>query len=318
MYVNKDINFLKYLKNRKIIIFGAGKQGHKTLVNLNRYNIGVIAFCDNDVKKHNQLIKGIQVISFAELLEINDANTTIVISAFDREVKEQLLMGNIHNFISVSQIDFGGGEEYYDETYFEWQQEMGAFGAKIKVNMFQPHIGKEMTVVEFGSGGGYLLAEIDAKEKIGIEINDAARKASEDIGIKSVKNISDIADDYADIIISTSVLEHTENPLGILRELYGKLKEGGKIVFHVPNESCDTEYIKSELHNHLYTWNCLNIGNLFKAAGYFVYSVQKVQEVWPKNFFEIAREVSPELFDTICSIGGRAFNENRCIIVAYK
>lgn len=113
-------------------------------------------------------------------------------------------------------------------------------------------------------------------------------------------------------------MEHTENPFSILRELYGKLKEGGKIVFHVPNESCDTEYTRSEINNHLYTWNCLNIGNLFKAAGYFVYSVQKVQEVWPKNYFEIAQEVSPELFDSICSIGGKAYNENRCIIVAYK
>ena len=195
---------------------------------------------------------------------------------------------------------------------------MGAFGAKIKVNMFQPHIREDMTVVEFGSGGGYLLAQINAKEKIGIEINDTARKAAEEIGIKCVKYISDIPDDYADIIISTSVLEHTENPFSILRELYGKLKEGGKIVFHVPNESCDTEYTRSEINNHLYTWNCLNIGNLFKAAGYFVYSVQKVQEVWPKNYFEIAQEVSPELFDSICSIGGKAYNENRCIIVAYK
>lgn len=290
----------------------------RVLSNLCRYGIEVIAFCDNDVKKQNQDIKGIRVVSFEGLLEMNNTNMMIVISAFERELKEQLLMSGVHNFISVSQIDFGGGEEYYDEEYFKWQQKMGVFGAKIKVSMFQPHIKSDMTVVEFGSGGGYLLQQIDAREKVGIEINDAAREAAEAIGIKSVKNISDVSDNYADIIISTSVLEHTENPLGILRELYGKLKEGGKIVFHVPNESCDTEYIRSEVNNHLYTWNCLNLGNLFKAAGYFVYSVQKVQEVWPKNYYEIAREVSPELFESICTIGGRAFDENRCIIVAYK
>lgn len=44
-----------------------------------------------------------------------------------------------------------------------------------------------------------------AKEKTGIEIND-----------------------YADVIISTSVLEHVENPFEILRELKDKLKDGGK------------------------------------------------------------------------------------------
>lgn len=318
MYFNNDIDYLKYLKNRKVIIFGAGKQGQKVLSNLCRYGIEVIAFCDNDVKKQNQDIKGIRVVSFEGLLEMNNTNMMIVISAFERELKEQLLMSGVHNFISVSQIDFGGGEEYYDEEYFKWQQKMGMFGAKIKVGMFQPHIRSDMTVVEFGSGGGYLLQQIHAKEKIGIEINETAREAAKAIGIKSVKNISDISDNYADVIISTSVLEHTENPLGILRQLHRKLKEGGKIVFHVPNESCDTEYTRSEVNNHLYTWNCLNLGNLFKAAGYFVYSVQKVQEVWPENFIEISREVSSELFESICAIGGRAFDENRCIIVAYK
>ena len=69
--------------------------------------------------------------------------------------------------------------------------------------------------MEFGSGGGYLLNNIHAEKKIGIEINDTARAAAKEIGIDSVKYISDIPDDYADLIISTSVLEHVENPLGI-------------------------------------------------------------------------------------------------------
>jgi 2-polyprenyl-3-methyl-5-hydroxy-6-metoxy-1,4-benzoquinol methylase len=250
---------------------------------------------------------------------MNDEDCTIVIcSTYEREIRQQLLRYQIYNFISFSQIDFGGGEEYYDEAYFEFQKELGKFGGKIKSKMFQPHITENMTVVEFGSGGGYMLDYLVAKEKIGIEINDAARKAAEEIGIRSVKNISDIDDEYADIIISTSVLEHVENPLGVLRELRSKLKTGGKIVFHVPNESCDTEYTRNEINNHLYTWNCLTIGNLFKAAGYFVYSVEKVQEVWPKNFFDIEKEVSSELFESICEIGGRAYDENRCVIVAYK
>lgn len=62
----------------------------------------------------------------------------------------------------------------------------------------------------------------------------------------------------------------------------------------------------------------MNLGNLFKAAGYFVYSVKKIQEIWPTHFFEIEREVSPELFESICEIGGYAFEKNSCIIVAYK
>lgn len=317
MYVNHDVNYLKFLKEKEIIIFGAGEKGKRGAFKLAGYKI--IAFCDNDAKKHGQSINGIKIISIEELISANHNELMIIIcSNYEKEIREQLLNEKIYNFISITQIDFGGGEEYYDEQYFEWQQSMGKFGGKIKSNFFKPYIKNNMTVLEFGSGGGYLLDNICVKEKMGIEINDAARKAAKEIGIDSVKNISDISDNYADIIISTSVLEHVENPLGILRELRCKLKDGGLIVFHVPNESCKTEYERSEVNNHLYTWNCLNLGNLFKAAGYFVYSVERIQEVWPKNYLEIEKEVSPELFEVICEIGGKAFNKNGCIIVAYK
>lgn len=88
------------------------------------------------------------------------------------------------------------------------------------------------------------------------------------MGIYSVGTSDEIEDKCADIIILTSVWEHVKNPLNELKKLCRILKENGRIVFHVPNESCDTEYQRSEVNNHLYTWNCLNIGNLFKAVGF--------------------------------------------------
>lgn len=320
MYINNDIDYLKFLKEKNIYIFGCGINGKNCFTKLKSKNIGkIIAFIDNDTKKQGDFIFEKAVLSLDEYVHITTTNNIIIIcSNYEREIKLQLLNRNIYNFISVNQIDFGGGEEYYDKSYFEWQKEMGRFGAKIKKEIFLSHIKKDMVVVEFGSGGGFLLKELDVKERIGIEINDSARASALEIGIKSYKYTSELPDNYADIIISTSVLEHTENPLGELRELRKKLKDGGKIVFHVPNESCETEYQKSEINNHLYTWNCLNIGNLFKAAGYFVYSVERVQEIWPSHFFKVSGETSKELFDDICKIGGKAFDANRCIIVAYK
>ena len=319
MYINNDIDYIKYLSKKEVVIFGAGENGKTNFFRLSKNNIKIVAFCDNDKEKQNHLIYECKVISFDELLKINHSHLMIVIcSNYEGEIKKQLLENDIFNFISVTQIDFGGGQEYYDEQYFSWQKRMGEFGGKIKSNFFKPYIKEYMTVIEFGSGGGYLLKNICAKEKIGIEINDTARLKAKEIGIHSVKNISELKDNYADVIISTSVLEHVENPLGILRELKSKLKDEGKIIFHVPNESCNTEYERSEVNNHLYTWNCLNLGNLFKAAGYFVYSVQNIREVWTKNFFEIDKEISFEFFDALCEIGGAAFDKNSCIIVAYK
>lgn len=319
MYINNDIDYLKFLKDKKIVIFGVGVKGKKAFHSLSGEGYEVVAFCDNDEKKQGGYLFGKKILSVDELCSnITNSQMVIICSRYERQIREQLINKGIFNFISVSQIDFGGGEEYYNEQYFSWQRGMGEFGGRIQSVMFQPYIKEDMAVVEFGSGGGYLLHNITAREKIGVEINDAARKTAAELGIKSVKHVSELPDGYADIVISTHVLEHVENPLGVLRELRDKLKEGGKIVFYVPNESCDVEYIRSEVNNHLYTWNCLTLGNLFKAAGYFVYSVRKVQEKWPDNYIRVEQEVSPELFEALCNINGRANDENNCLIVAYK
>lgn len=321
MYRNEDIDYLKYLRGKQVIIFGAGVRGKRVFSSLSRSveKVKIIAFCDNDENKWDTLLMKTEVISPEKLYKmINQEILIIICSKYERTIKEQLLSHGIYRYISASQIDFGGGEEYYDDAYFAWQQSMGEFGGKISARMFSPYIREDYTVVEFGSGGGYLLSNVVAKEKIGIEINDIARSVAERNGIKSVKSVGDVMDDYADIIISTHALEHVENPLGILKELYTKLKEGGIIVFYVPNESCDTEYTKSEINNHLYTWNCLTLGNLFKAAGYFVHAVWKVQEKWPENFTKIYGEISPELFEDICHVYGSAADANNCMIIAGK
>lgn len=319
MYVNNDIDYLKFLKNKKVYIWGCGVMGLKGLAHLTKAGVNVVAFCDNDLSKQNQQVHNLPVLSLEKFVEYNNPKSIVIIcSSYEREIKQQLLDADIYNFISISQIDFGGGEEHYDEEYYKYQQKIGEFGGKIKSTIFKPHIKENMVVLEFGAGGGYLLENICAKEKLGIEINDTARKSASERGINMVKTIDEVPNEWADIIISTSVLEHVENPLEALRELRKKLKDGGKVVFTVPNESCETEYCRSEINNHLYTWNCLNLGNLFKAAGYFVYSVQRVQRMWPKNYFDIEKAVSPELFEYICEMGGKVNDINHCIIVAYK
>lgn len=317
MYLNQDIDYLKFLQGKKVYIFGCGALGKGYADKLKGYEI--TAFIDNDVKKQGSLCLGYPVINLAKFTDKNEKNVMVIIcSVYEKEIKEQLLEAGIFNFISASQIDFGGAAEYYDEKYFEWQKSMGRFGAKKKISYFAPYIKEDMTVIEFGSGGGYLLDEVQAANKIGIEINDFARKEAENRKLRCVKYAKDLPNDCADIIISTSVLEHCENPLSELKELRKKLREKGVCVFHVPNESCAAEYTKSDVNNHLYTWNCLNIGNLFKAAGFFVKSVERIISEWPVHFEHINMEVSAEFFEDLCELKGYAKETSSCLIVAYK
>jgi 2-polyprenyl-3-methyl-5-hydroxy-6-metoxy-1,4-benzoquinol methylase len=322
MYQNNDIDYLKWFKknNKQIIIWGAGARGKFAFGKLKGLNISVKAFIDQNSQKQAELLFGIKVIAPQDIEEYNDESTMIIIcnASEGPAIKEQLLNKNIFNFLGYEQIDFGGGAEHYDEAYFDWQKSMGEFGAKFSARLFEKHISPDMTVLEFGSGGGYLLDEIKCQKKVGIEINQTARAEALKRGIEMVADIDDIPADFADIIISTSVLEHVENPFGALKALHGKLKEKGKIVFYVPNEGCEAEYSKSDINNHLYTWNCLNIGNLFKAAGFFVRSVERVQEMWPKDYMKLREELSEEMFWELCFVRGRAYDENRCLIVAYK
>lgn len=322
MYINNDINYLEFLKTKTVYIFGAADKGKKCAHQFKKLGINIAGFIDNNEKMYKENMNNYPIISVKAFEALNNDDIMIVICSFrEREIKQQLLNENIYNFISDTQIDFGGGEEYYDAAYYEYYKKIGEFGGKVAARTFAPYVEQDMTVVDFGAGGGYVLANLDAREKVGIEINDVAREVAEQLGIKSVKYISELPDEFADLIISNGALEHVENPFGILKELRNKLKKNGKMVFCVPNESCETEYCRSEVNNHLYTWNCLNLGNLFKAAGYFVYAVTRTQSRWPTAYSEIAQEVSQELFDEICSLRGRAVEReegNDCIIVAYK
>lgn len=320
MYTNNDIDYLKYLKGKQKYIFGSGKIGKGYVSKLEGYE--VVAFIDNDINKQGKECLGYPVISLDEFIgsnKKNEKNVMIIIcTIYEKEIREQLLTESVYNFISGGQIDFGGAAEYYDEKYFEWQKIIGKFGAKKKISYFAPYIKADMTVIEFGSGGGYLLDEISAAHKIGVEINDFAREEAETRNLKCVKYTKELPDECADIVISTGALEHCENPFLELQELRKKLKEGAVCVFHVPNESCDSEYAKSNINNHLYTWNCLNIGNLFKAAGFFVHSVERIVSEWPEHYECIDKEVSAEFFDDICKIKGAAKQTSSCLIVAYK
>ncbi len=94
-----------------------------------------------------------------------------------------------------------GGSKHYDETYFLWQTDIGEFEGWANVIMFKDYLNADFSVIDFGCGGGYLLKNLICKNKIGIEINEAARHKAEEMGIKVYSKISEVDDNWADLII---------------------------------------------------------------------------------------------------------------------
>lgn len=209
-------------------------------------------------------------------------------------------------------------DDYYNGRYFDYQKNIGIFGGKANLFKFEEFILPVHTVIDFGSGGGYLLENIVCHKKIGIELNEAARNEARERGVESVASVEAIADLSADVIISNHALEHVFSPMEVLRALRSKLKPGGLIVFVVPHQDTREEYKPDDVNKHLFTWNQLTLGNLFAAAGYKVIKVEAIQHQWPQNYIDVYSQHGEEEFHRFCRETAIKNNNYQIRIVASK
>jgi len=193
---------------------------------------------------------------------------------------------------------------HYDKKYFLWQSSIGEFGGWANLTKFQDYIKPSFKIIDFGCGGGYLLKNIDCKEKVGIEVNESARQQAKQLGIKTYATIEEINDEWADLIISNNVLEHCLNPLQDLKNLYPKLKHGGRIVFVVPCESINHKYVPNNISHHLYCWSPMSLGNLFTEAGFVVEESRPYIHKWRPKHRKIAKYGGRGIFEIYCRIYG--------------
>ena len=170
---------------------------------------------------------------------------------------------------------------HYDHHYFEWQHEIGRFGAKADMIKFRPFIKADDRVIDFGCGGGFMLRELGNPEMIGVEINPAAVRCARSLGIETVTSTESIDDGWADIVISNHALEHVEHPLREVQLLRQKLRLGGVAVFCVPCDRANYPFRTEDPDFHLYSWSASNLGNLFTCAGFEVLEAREYLHRWP-------------------------------------
>lgn len=196
----------------------------------------------------------------------------------------------------------GPASLHYNSEYFAWQEKGSEFGGWANLFLFAPHIRPSDRVLDFGCGGGHLLANIQCREKMGIEVNAAAREYVESLGIPVVSSVSEIPDHWGDVIISNHALEHCAHPLLELRGLHRKLRPGGSIVFVVPCESFKLGYRTGDMNHHLYSWSPMAIANLFTEAGFEVEESKAFMYKWPPYYEPMARIFGRRLFHVLCRL----------------
>ena len=198
--------------------------------------------------------------------------------------------------------------QYYDQDYYNWQKNIGAFGGWANSSKFSDTVKRDDVVVDFGCGGGFLLNNLQCAFKVGIEPNVSAAETIRNHGMQHFRSvaeaISGLGEASVDTIISNHALEHTLNPLQELKDLRRLLKVGGQIHFYVPCDSVRNCYNPNDINHHLFSWSPQNFGNLFHEAGFEVLHAKSYIHKWPPFYRYIARLGRP-IFDLACRLYAR-------------
>jgi 2-polyprenyl-3-methyl-5-hydroxy-6-metoxy-1,4-benzoquinol methylase len=107
-------------------------------------------------------------------------------------------------------------------------------------------IGRDSRVLDFGAGAGYMTRRVgELMELKGMDHRgrlEACEVAPEqflydrvDCRRASVHSTIPFEDESFDIIYAIEVLEHAPRPYDFFDEAYSKLREGGRLIFSVPN-----------------------------------------------------------------------------------
>jgi SAM-dependent methyltransferase len=200
---------------------------------------------------------------------------------------------------------------HYQEDYFQkYQRQHGEFGGRANKFMFDVHIAPSDVVLDFGCGGGFLLKNLDCREKLGVEINPIARTYCNDIqGINCFESLASVDDGSIDVVISSHCLEHTTTPFDLVSELFNKLKIGGKIVIVVPLDSRRYRWRPQDVNNHLYSFSPMNLGNILQGVGFQDIKTELVLHKWIPGYRKVDRIFGLNTFHKLSWLYGRFINQ---------
>ncbi len=205
------------------------------------------------------------------------------------------------------------------QKYFQYQHQGGLLRGRLNARTkFARFVRPEHAVLDFGCGGGTLLASLDCARKLGVEINPVARAEAAAHEIEVHDSLASVPDGVADLVVSNHALEHVSNPLQALRDMRPKLKAQGKLVLVVPIDDWrgQPDFDASDIDHHLYTWTPRLLGNLLAEAGYSVNGISVLTHAWfPRWERWIDRLPSP-VFDALCGAYAVVVRRRQLVAVA--
>lgn len=185
--------------------------------------------------------------------------------------------------------EYGRSEHYLGsagEHYFAAQKQGGLVSVQWNISFWLPHLKPDDRIMDFGCGGGYLLANLPIAEKVGVEINPAARKEVERQGIAVYPTLGDLPEGLAfSTILSSHALEHVPSPVEALKSMRTLLEPDGQLLLLLPLDDWRAphhrQYRKGDVHFHLYNWTPQNLGNILVEAGFNPEDIRIITDAMP-------------------------------------
>jgi SAM-dependent methyltransferase len=204
------------------------------------------------------------------------------------------------------------------EEYFAYQNRWGSLSGKLNTWKFARFIKPSDCVLDFGCGGGWLLRELQAKKKYGVEPNPAARACCENLGIIAFPSVGELPSDLLfDVIVSHHALEHVPYPIEALKELRTRLKPDGRLVVVLPIDDwrVQRDFTGQDINHHLHTWTPRLFANTLREAGFRTEQARVLTDAWPPRVEFLSRLPAP-LFKTISFVWSALRRRRQLWVVA--
>ena len=126
----------------------------------------------------------------------------------------------------------------FDEPRIKWELAVRRSKYVGQLKIIRRNAPQASTLLDVGAGPGYFtrVANECGFSARGVEPSLEARRAGRDHYGVSYVELDEVQDDSIDVLTCHHVLEHVEWPQDFLALLRRKLKKGGLLVLHVPNQ----------------------------------------------------------------------------------
>jgi 2-polyprenyl-3-methyl-5-hydroxy-6-metoxy-1,4-benzoquinol methylase len=169
-----------------------------------------------------------------------------------------------------SNVDEDGQGRRYADDFLEFID-----GALVNIEPDKCH------VLEIGCGNGYLMSRLVGRvaSVVGIEPGPQGQLGADRFGLNIVRGFFPEALEKRkfSLIILNSVLEHIQDPAGMMRMVLQYLESGGVAVISVPDESAYvlTNDVSTLFHEHWSFFDDTTLKNVMAIAGMRVLNCQK-------------------------------------------